>query len=487
MSTRTLRTLRRLACGALAALALWGAAPAGAAAPAARATLDPAAIDRFLNDYLDETGLPGAAVAVTRGEEVVHAAGYGHTAGGAEITARTPLPVASLSKSMTAMAVVRLAEAGELDLDEPVRRYLPEFTMADPRAAEITVRQLLNQTSGMADSAYPDLTRPQPETLEEAVAAMRGARLAADPGTAWSYHNPNYSVLGRLVEVVDGRPFAEYLADEVFGPLGMADTTSVDTTEDMPDHARGHVRAYGMVFESSHPRWFTAGGFGVVSTADDLARWLIGQRGERVISAGGVALTHTPPEGEHYAMGWATSQPGEEPRRIEHTGQLLTHNAMQTLLPDSGVGIAVVANTGMLSGDDAQLIVDGLVELAEGYIPSVTRPFSMTADLVLAALTLLALGLATLGVVRARRWARRAAARPWWRTALRLLPHTLPILLLWWLTDLVAAAMRRQGTLSQLAQAWPALVIWVAGSALAAALLLAARGRALLLVRRAAA
>ncbi|MDT0319547.1 serine hydrolase domain-containing protein [Streptomyces millisiae] len=483
-----IRTLRRLTCGALAALAIgWPAAPAQAAAQATGATLDPAAIDRYLTDYLDETGLPGAAVAVTRGDEVVHTAGYGHTAGGAEITARTPLPVASLSKSMTATAVVRLAEAGALDLDQPVRRYLPEFTMADPRAAGITVRQLLNQTSGMADSAYPDLTRPQPDTLEEAVAAMRGARLAADPGTAWSYHNPNYSVLGRLVEVVADRPFAEYLADEVFGPLGMADTVSVDTTDDMPDHARGHVRAYGMVFESSHPRWFTAGGFGVVSTAEDLARWLVGQRGERVISAEGVALTHTPPEGEDYAMGWRTSQPGEEPRRIEHTGQLLTHNAMQTLLPESGTGIAVVTNTGMLSGDDAQLIVDGLVELAEGRTPSVTRPFSMTADLVLGALTLLALGLATLGVVRSGRWARRAAARAWWRTAPRLLPYALPVLLFIWLTDLVGAAMHRQGTLSQLGLAWPALVIWAAGSVLAAVVVLAARGVAVVLVRRGAA
>ncbi|TDC72183.1 class A beta-lactamase-related serine hydrolase [Streptomyces hainanensis] len=485
MAVMLIRTFHRLTCGAAAVLALWSSAPALAATPAERATLSPAAVDRYLDAYLAETGLPGAVVAVTRGDEVVHVAGYGRTAGGAEITARTPVPVASLSKSMTAMAVLRLVEAGEVELDEPVRRYLPEFTMADPRAGEITVRQLLNQTSGMADSAYPDLTRPQPDTLEEAVAAMRGARLAADPGTAWSYHNPHYFVLARLVEVVSGRSFAGYLADEVFGPLGMADTTSVDTTDAMPERARGYVRAYGMVFERAHPRWFTAGSFGVVSTGEDLARWLIAQRdGGGVVSPAGVVLAHTPPEGEHYAMGWRTSLPGEEPGRIEHTGQLLTQNAMQTLLPDSGVGIAVVANTGMIAGDDAQLIADGLVRLAQGETPTVQRPFSMTADPVLAVLTLLAIGLAVLGVVRSRRWARRAAGRAWWRTTLRLLPYALPIVLFVELTDLMGLALHRQGTLSQLGYAWPALLIWVVGTAVAVAAVLAARGVALIRVGR---
>lgn len=208
-------------------------------------TLNATSIDRFVRDYVDQTRLPGAVVAVTRGDEVVHTAGYGRTASGETMTARTRVPVASLSKAMTALAVMRLVEAGKVELDRPVHEYLPEFTMADRRARDITVRQVLTQTSGMADTAYPDLTRAQPHTLKEAVAAMRGAPLDTAPGTRYRYHNPNYFVAARLVEVVGGRPFADHLTAELFKPLGMTGTASVDTTTDMPDEARGYVRRTG--------------------------------------------------------------------------------------------------------------------------------------------------------------------------------------------------------------------------------------------------
>ncbi|MFC8824656.1 serine hydrolase domain-containing protein [Streptomyces sp. NPDC057137] len=471
----------------LAVAALAGLSPAALAepAPATPAALTPAAIDRFLNDYLEETGLPGAVVAVTRGDDVVHTAGYGHTAGGLTMTGRTPVPVASLSKSMTALAVMQLVEAGKVDLDRPVRAYLPEFTMADGRAARITVRQLLNQTSGMADSAFPDLTLPQAHTLKGAVARMRGARLAAEPGTRWSYHNPNYFVAARLVEVVTGEPFADRLRTHLFAPLRMADSRSVDSTTDMPEDARGYVRAYGRVIERGHPRWFTAGGHGVVTTADDLARWLIAQNnggvgadGRRVVSARSVATMHTPPKGEEYAMGWSLGEAGEGggPREIRHTGELLTQNAIQILLPERRIGIAVVSNTGMISGDDSAGIADGLRDLAEGRSPEIVKPFTMTADHVLAALTLLALGLGTLGTVRAAGWARRAAGRPLWRAGSRALPYAALVALFPLLPELVGLLMRREGTLDQVLYVWPALYVCVAAAALASAVVIAVRG-----------
>lgn len=461
----------------------YAAAPHAAASRAAAP--DPASIDRFVRDYLERTGLPGAAVTVTRGDRVVHATGYGHTASGRPMTADTRVPVASLSKAMTALAVMRLAEAGKVGLDQPVRRYLPEFTLSDRRAGEITVRQVLTQTSGMADSAYPDLTRPQPHTLEEAVAAMRGAPLAAAPGTVYRYHNPNYFVAARLVEVVGGRPFADYLSAEIFRPLGMQRTTSVDTTDEMPEQARGYVRAYGTVLSRPHPRWFAAGSHGVVTTAADLSRWLIAQNnegvsadGRRIATARTIDLTHTPPgtpKGGDYAMGWRAARQDDGHLEIQHTGELLTHNSMATLLPDSGIGIAVVTNTGMISGDDAPQLVQGLVELARGGNPEVAEPFSMTADRVLAAFTLLAAGLGVRGVLRARRWARNAARRPWWRVVPRLLPYALPVLFFTQLATVLGLLLNRTGTMAQAAYAWPALMVCAGAGALASVAVLAAR------------
>ncbi|WP_214417127.1 serine hydrolase domain-containing protein [Sphaerisporangium fuscum] len=485
--------VKKLAAGlGLAGMLLLTLLPAPAVAGAHRgATVDAAAVDRYVNDYLRRTDLPGAVVAVTKGDQVVSANGYGHDAEGRPMTARTRVPVASLSKSFTALAVMQLVEAGKVDLDTPVRRYLPEFTMADPRAARITVRELLNQTSGMADSAFPDLTLSQPDTLAGAVARMRDAKLAYEPGTTMRYHNPNFFVAARLVEVVSGTPFARYMAEKVFTPLGMESTTTVDTTQDMPDQAKGYIRAYGQVIPRSQPRWFTNGSHGVVTTAADLARWLVMQNNggrtaadRQIISSRSIETMRTPPKGGNYAMGWSTYKPENEPVRIQHTGELLTHNSMQVLLPDSGYGIAVVANTAMISGDDSNHLAEGLVELAEGRTPEATTPFTTTADPVLAVLTLLALALGVLGVLRSRKWAVRRAGRPLWRAVLRLLPQAVLVAAFVMLPDLLGFLMNgRKGTLDQVTYAWLALYVWFAAMALAGLAVIATRGFHLLRLR----
>ncbi|WP_110944145.1 serine hydrolase domain-containing protein [Streptomyces niger] len=488
---------RRAAALFLALLTLLGVAPSAAAAPAAPpAAVTPAAVDRYVRDYMARTGLPGAVVAVTKGNRIIRTAGYGHTAGGARLTARSRVPVASVSKSFTALAVLQLADAGRVDLDAPVRRYLPEFRLDDERARRITTRQLLNQTSGMEDSTYPDMAVDQPHTLRGAVAAMRHSGLATAPGTRMRYHNSNYVVAARLVEVVSGQPFADYLTDHVFRPLGMRHTRTVDSTTDMPERARGHVRAYGTTVALPHPRLFVAGSFGVVTTADDLARWLMMQNsgglaadGRRIVSARAVATMHTPGKAtEHtdYGMGWWLRKEPGRATEIQHNGQLFTRTAIQTLLPGSGYGIAVAGNTGFLSGEDSGIIARGLSDLAQGRQPTDEEPFTMTADLVLGALTLLVLGLGTLGVVRSRRWARRAAARPWWRPALRLLPYAAPLALCLFLSDLVGWSMRRAGPFWQVAYAWPALTVWVVASALAAATVVLVRIVRTVAARRAA-
>jgi len=444
----------------LAALMLATATPAAAAPP-----LD---VDGYVRAYLDHTGLPGAAVAVTHGADVVHVAGYGHDAAGAPITASTRLPIASVSKSMTAFAVLQLAEAGRLGLDEPVTRYLPEFRLADPRGARITVRMLLDQTSGMADSAFPDLKLPQPHTLAEAVSRLRDAGLADEPGAKFHYHNPNYEVAARIVEVVAGEPFAEYLRTRLFAPLGMASSTTVD--EPPADLSPGYVRAFGFEVPVSEPDWFTGGSHGVQSTAQDLARWLIAQRdGGGALSPSSVALAHTPAPGRDYAFGWRAYQPGQ----LSHTGEWFSHTAAQILLP-GGYGVAVLATTGLALDNDAETLAQGLATLLQGGAPELALPAGVVADRVLAGLILLSVLLAVLGVVHARRWAARRAG--WWRAALRLLPCLLPPLVLVLLPELMGVVFAgREGTFGQILYVWPGLVAWLGSATLCAVAVLVAR------------
>ena len=255
------------------------ASPGGPAAGSpARAPVDVAALDRFLRDQLEATSIPGAAVAVTHGDEVVHLAGFGRDSTGARVTGETLFRVASLSKSFTAMAVMQLVEQGRVQLDDPVVQHLPEFRIDDPRGVDIEVRQLLEHTSGLADSTVHPLNGPQPGSLREAVARLSDGRLVATPGTEGNYHNPNYQVAARLVEVASGQDFASYLQDHVFRPAGMSSTVTVDSDDDpVPGLADGHVVGWSHAFAVDGPGTFDAGDGGVVSSAGDMARWLVVQ------------------------------------------------------------------------------------------------------------------------------------------------------------------------------------------------------------------
>ncbi|NKZ00720.1 serine hydrolase domain-containing protein [Nocardiopsis alborubida] len=404
-------------------------------------TPSPAAVDALVEEYREATGLPGAAVVLTHGTEVVHAEGYGTTPGGEPVTEHTPMAVASVSKSFTALAVLQLAEAGELGLDDPVREHLPGFTMADPRAVRITVRQLLDQTSGMSDSEFASYSRGRNTlTLRQSVEDLRDAGLAAEPGTRWEYHNPNFQVAARLVEVVSGRSFADYLDERVLSPLGMDDSTTIDTDLDLPPSARGHVSVLGRSFPADEPPGFGNGSGGVLSTASDMGAWLVahnnggrGPGGDRILSEEGVESLHTPsPVSEgSYALGWSLDETGSGAPVVEHSGNLLTATAHQALLPDSGHGVAVMANSGS-AGSGASALAAALVELVDsGRAPAPpTGTAVLVADAVLLALGAAAVPLAWRGVRRAGDWARACGGRPWWDVAARLLPYAAPPLLM---------------------------------------------------------
>ncbi|TDD34913.1 class A beta-lactamase-related serine hydrolase [Nonomuraea terrae] len=428
----------------------------------------PASVDAYVERYRAATGLPGVAVVITEGNRIVHAAGYGRTATGEPVTADTPMAMASVSKSFTALAVMRLAEQGKVALDQPVRRYLPEFAMADPQAAKITVRQLLHQTSGMADSAFREKSLPQPETLEGAVARLRTARLATEPGAAFSYHNTNYQVAARLVEVVGGRPFAAYLDAHVFEPLGMRRSTTVDTDRDLPGSARGHLYVLGRAVAVPEPTGFGNGSGGVLSTAHDMGRWLIAQR-SGILSPRSVREMRTPSaQNEDYALGWMLDETERGTPVLEHGGDLFTSTAHQLVMPGTGHGIAVMANTGMAYSDAHELMA-GLVTLIEGGTPQPpSRAPLLLTDVLFALLTLLTVGLGVRGAVRARRWAGR---RLW-----RLAPYLAPAVLCVTIVPIHRVLARgRDASWVQLAYLYPTFMVWLVTACLACLTVVAAR------------
>ncbi|MFC7546969.1 serine hydrolase domain-containing protein [Plantactinospora sp. GCM10030261] len=399
--------------------------PARAGEPAATPTVS--AIDDYLREALDSTGLPGMSVVVTHDDRIVHATGLGHDASGRSVTADTPMRVASVSKSFTAATVMTLVDEGRVDLDQPVATYLPEFRMADPRAGRITVRQLLNQTSGLSDRTVDIGATQRATSLTGYLAALRPGGLAGEPGVRWEYCNVNYDVAARLVEVVDGRPFADAVQDRVFEPLGMGTSAVGDRVVRPSD---GFVSLYGAWVSRAELPGFRGGSGGLVTTASDMGRWLISQTGHgpRVVTPGSLAALHTPASETGYAMGWG-EEPVEGRTLLVHSGNLFTYTAVQAVDPATGFGFAVLTNSASLH-DDTYDVLLGLVSLTDGNQPAVPGGGRQTMELVLALVALTAVGLGILGVLRSGRWARRRARRAWWRTMLRMVGTLVPVALL---------------------------------------------------------
>ncbi|MFG3440316.1 serine hydrolase domain-containing protein [Nonomuraea sp. NPDC047897] len=432
------------------------------------AGLTPAAVDAYLTRALDETGLPGLSAVVTRGDRVVHAAGYGHDSDGEPVTADTPMRVASVSKSFTAMAVMTLVDKGAVALDDPVAEHLPELRLADPRATRITVRHLLNQTSGLSDTTTDGDALKDAASLREYVGRLGTATLRADPGTRWEYCNANYNLAARLVEVVGGRSFGDYLRERVFGPLGMR-SSAVSDREVRP--ADGYNSVFGLWRSRPElPAFLNGGGSGgVVTTAADMGRWLITQmgNGRRLVRPESLAAMHAPSEVHEYGMGWGVD---DETGRLAHSGNLFTYTAVQIIVPATGYGFAVMTNSAALH-DDTFDIATGLAELSEGGTPEPPGGDRQLFELVLGALTAAAAGLGVLGVLRSRRWASRRAGRPRWRAWARLVPVLLPVAVLAAYPGLISFLMNgRTVTWEQLTYFAVPLTITVTVAAAAGAL-----------------
>ena len=175
-------------------------------------------LDAWFDRQMGDAAIPGAAMVVVRDGEVVDVHTYGVADDrGTRITGSTPFIIGSLTKSMTALAVMQLVQAGRLSLDTQVVDVLPDFALADPEATRaITIRDLLDQTSGLSTAAGLRPLSTPVTSLEARIDELHQVAPVSAPGAAYHYSNANYLVLGRIVEVVSGTDFSTYLRTHIF-------------------------------------------------------------------------------------------------------------------------------------------------------------------------------------------------------------------------------------------------------------------------------
>lgn len=395
-------------------------------------------LDRFLTRAITDGAIPGMALAIVKDGKIVLAKGYGLTGAGEAFAADTPILIASLSKAMTAAVVLMLVAEERIDLDAPVQRYLPEFRVqALDTGAAITVRHLLNQTSGLSDPGFPDMRMNQPKTLAERVASLQAAVPEDTPGTTFRYFNANYSIAARIVEVVAGNPFEFVLKQKLFKPLHMTGTSAVETFAEAqartPAPATGHVSAYGRAWRWHEPGGFIGGHGGVVSTASDMGRWVQWQMTGQpdILRPDLLALMQTPPAAGSYAMGWFR-QAADGETTLWHDGVFSTVLSDVVIKRERKLGIVLLYGVGGALPAVAALprMRAAVLAVANGDAPEVSGTSLVTIGRWAGVVTSILMVAALIDVavlLRCRRWAGPTSA---WRIALGLVTRLLPIALL---------------------------------------------------------
>jgi CubicO group peptidase (beta-lactamase class C family) len=198
-----------------------------------------------LAELATEYGVPGAALAVASGAETVTAAtGVLSTVTGYPVTVDSWFQIGSITKLFTSSLVMQLADEGAVDPEEPIRRYLADFSVGDPEAdATITVRNLLTHSSGIQGDYFADFGRGD-DAVARYVASLAQIGSVHRPGEMFSYCNSGFSVLGRLLEVVRGKRFDDILTERLFAPLGISGGTLADQAM-LGRAAVGHVEDKG--------------------------------------------------------------------------------------------------------------------------------------------------------------------------------------------------------------------------------------------------
>jgi CubicO group peptidase (beta-lactamase class C family) len=376
-------------------------------------TMNFSALDGIIEAQMQKHALPGVAIAIIDGDQVVYTQGYGFADHSQPMTPQTQMFIGSQSKSFTALAIAQLADQGLIDLDAPVQAYIPWFRVADGEAIEkITIRHLLNHSSGLSDAGFP-VVLSNNTTLEESVRALASASLTAPVGSTFQYFNMGYSVLAYLVEVTSGQSYADYLQDHILTPVGMGNSTADPGSAQAI--AQGHTRLFGFAVPMSQlvPAYGIGAGY-IVSTAEDMAKYAIVMKdhAKGLVSPTIGRKIFLPGHG-NYGFGWFIVDSGA---KIFHGGANEAFRTDVNLYTNAGRGFVLLINQGyqvdhFISAVQVSNSVEAFV-LGKPPIP-VSQGWSVRW--VGWGMGVLTLGLVILHVhnfLRLRSWAERARSMP---------------------------------------------------------------------------
>jgi CubicO group peptidase (beta-lactamase class C family) len=325
-------------------------------------------VEAFLSAHVNSGRFSGS-VLIARGGKILVSKGYGMSNYelGVKNTPQTKFRLGSITKQFTATAIMQLQEKGLLSVDDPVTKYFPAYK----NAAGVTIHHLLSHTSGIPNfTNYPDyrqtmmLSSPPEKTIEK----FKDKALEFAPGEKWNYSNSGYILLGMIIEKVSGKSYEDYLKENVFNPLGMANTGYDHNATVIKDRASGYqLGSKGLVNAEYIDMTIPHAAGALYSTVEDLYTWDRALYTEKVLKKSSLEKMFTAVK-SNYGYGWAVEE-SKGRKRISHGGGINGFATMiQRFVNDDAV--IIVLNNVL---PPAQGIHAGLASILFGDAPEVAK------------------------------------------------------------------------------------------------------------------
>lgn len=347
---------------------------------ASQATAD--TLDATLRAEMDRQHVPGMALAVLHEGRIVKLRGYGlaHVELAVPVHPETVFEIGSLTKPLTACAVLLLVDDGRVALDDPVGTHLPGL----PEAWHgVTVRQLLGHTGGLKDYTDPDVAdffvlAHRAQTREGIVASVADRPLAFPPGTRFDYSNTGYFVLGLLIEKLSGSTYWQFLDQRIFTPLGMDQTRPTDPRAVVTGRAAGYLfrdDALERIPTTEPMAAFSAGG--LMSTVVDLAKWeaalatgsLLSEASREAMWTAGTTDDGSGTTDSGYGLGWRVMTARDQ-QLVMHRGATPGFRSGLFRYRSSGITIIQLLNFGIVPEGGGHVDVPLVRAIADTYVPA---------------------------------------------------------------------------------------------------------------------
>lgn len=352
--------------------------PAASAAAAAKPSQPPGAarLTKLAHEYMSgaeqHEQFLGSVMIARRGKPVfVRSYGQASIELGVPNRRETRFAIASITKQFTAVAIMRLREAGKVNLDDSICRHFDDCPVA---WQPVTLRHLLAHTSGIANisglEGWDERIGRIPDTPQGLLRHVREMPLQFAPGSRFRYSNTGYHLLGLVIEKHAGLPYGRYLAQEFFAPLGMTASGLLDDHSIIPNRATGYywkANAFSLPLSEYAGHAYAAGG--IYSTVDDLLRWANALNSDRLLPAAARREMEAPGKGD-YGLGFELGALNGH-RHVGHAGSMPGFSTYLARFPEDDVTIVVLSNSDPAS---ANRVMRSLAAIALGEPHTQAKP-----------------------------------------------------------------------------------------------------------------